>query len=258
MTNSAFIAVFVLLVIVIVVVIIATATLLKRRKRRNSKPKDAESANIGNEHVEFANHLNLHNMQTTHPQTARTAPRPSMDQWRRRGIELSTFPRASIPEEVHTGQASQNSRQSHGSSTPIADSFIRRSRIGIAKTTPYEETPKQTSRPKLTLDTHQAVTSPYATHNPKPSVSVETPQSRHVKFEDPVARPSMSSTRNSKFQEHVQSPDQWHNVELSPPRPRQSMQSNSSSCRSSFESNLSGRLPESWGKPIASKRFPLD
>lgn len=286
MANKAFVAVFVLLVIIIIILIIAAAWFLKR-KRRNSKPKDPESANIGQEHVEFANNLELQNMQAPHTQqnprgsidittygstqprgrtqsktsmNSRPTPRPSSELWRRRGFDLSTSTPAVIPEEADVGQGSRK-----GSATSVADSFIRRSRIGLAKTTPYEET----SRPRLSLTTQQAISSPYAKQNPKPRLSVDTKTSRHAKVEDAVkVAPSRQSTSfartNGKFQEHLQSPpnsrdakaDKWENIELSPP-PRQSMQSTRSSWRDSFDSNLSDRLPASWGKVVAN-RFPLD
>lgn len=71
----------------------------------------------------------------------------------------------------------------------------------------------------------------------------------------PGSKQKMASARKeSRFQEHVESPGdgRWDEIELSPPR--QSMQSNGSTWRDSFESNL----PESWGRPVSSKRFPLD
>ena len=250
MANKAFVAVFVILVILIIILIIAAAWFLKR-KRRNSKPKDPESANIGQEHVEFTNGLELQNMQAPHVQekprgsmditTHRSAqpsdrtrsktsmksrpnPRASSELWRRRGIDLSTSTPAVIPEEGDVGQASRK-----GSATSVADAFVRRSRIGVAKTTPYEEA----ARPRLSLNTQQAIASPYGGKGEQMA-------------------PSRQGT-SSKIQEHVQSPEtQFHNIELSPP-PRDSMQSSRSSWRDSFESNL----PASWGK-VVTNRFPLD
>ena len=266
MTNKAFVAVFVLLVIITAVLIIAAALFIKRRKRRNGKPKDPESANIGREHVEFANNIELRNMQAPRSQILKTrrslditrqefapprsgtqfqtstnsrpVPRSSLEQWRRRGFELSTSAPPVIPEEGNTGQESQNPRQSRGSATPIADSFLRQSRIGVATTTPSSEL----VRPGLSLNTqpHQT-TSPYVEPTSRPKLSVDTQTPGHAKAES-------SARRGSKFQEHLQSPEnQWHDIELSPPPPRQSMQSNGSSWRDSFQSD---RLPASWGKAV--------
>ena len=266
MTNKAFVAVFVLLIIIIAVLIIASALFIKRRKRRNGKPKDPESANIGREHVEFANNIELRNMQAPRSQTIKTrrslditaqesapprngtqfqtsknsrpAPRSSSEQWRRRGFELSTSTPPVIPEEANPGHESSNPRQSRGSATPIADSFLRRSRIGIATTTPSSESIKPRSSPN---PQPQQTTSPYLESTPRPRLSVDTQTSGQAKAES-------SARRGSKFQEHLQSPEnQWHDIELSPPPPRQSMQSSGSSWRDSFQSD---RIPASWGKAV--------
>ena len=267
MTNKAFVVIFVLLIIIIAILIIAAALLIKRRKRRNGKPKDPESANIGREHVEFANNIELQNMQaprsqtiktrrslditaqeSTQPRTAtqfqtstnsRPVPRSSLEQWRRRGFELSTSTPPTIPEEGNPGHENPNPRQNRGSATPIADSFLRRSRIGLATTTASSESIKPRSSPNTQQS--QQTPSPYLESTPRPRLSVDTQSPGHAKAES-------SARRGSKFQEHLQSPEnQWHDIELSPPPSRQSMQSNGSSWRDSFQSD---RIPASWGKAV--------
>ena len=253
MTSKTFIGVFVTMVILIMILVLAAAWYLNRRKRRSSKAKDPESANIGREHVEFANNTELRNMQAprAQPATRRSLdisaqepvqphgapPRSTSVQWRRRGFEFSASTPAVIPEEANARQATHPPRPSHGSATPIADSFIRQSRIGLAQTTPCEGSSSPRPRPRLSLNTLDP---------------------RHVEVEDTAGQ----STPPPAPKEHPKSPeDQWDNIDLSPPPPqpsRQSMQSNGSSLRGSFESSFSERMPASWGRALKTSRFALD
>ena len=276
MTNTAFTAVLVLVVLVIIILIVGTAWLITRRKCRNRKPQDPESARIGQEHVEFPNNFVLqrmqaprqpttlrgsldittqgsaqprHGTQSQTPGNPRPAPRSSLEQWRRRGFEFTPPAPATIPEEADVGQQRADPRQGHMSPTPIADSFLRRSRIGVAQTTPYEEAAKA----RMSLNGQQPRSSPYV-EDPKPKLSVNTQHPRHARVEDAPEQTTSAARKSSKFQEHLESPEnEWQDVPLSPPL-RQSVQSNPSSGRNSFESNL----PASWGKPVSSNRFPLD